>query len=197
MLSMYCKRHGQTVHAISEAIRKGALGNRPIYTDAETEARTMHLRPTWLLGHGQSKPDVLVLAIDGANDHTLSTRPTETGLPLAPTQLAAIQRVAHFVEVGYGSDYKIGETHDAKTQQHQQYAALLRARGWVVHIHPIVISYSGCTTTTLRESLMTLGVTHAAAAKTLTRVAKIALDYNSKIMITRKKIRTTMATGVG
>jgi hypothetical protein len=44
---------------------------------------------------------------------------------------------------------------------------------------------------------MTLGVTHAAAAKTLTRVAKIALDYNSKILITRKKIRTTMATGVG
>ncbi len=44
---------------------------------------------------------------------------------------------------------------------------------------------------------MTLGVSHAAATKTLTRVAKIALDYNSKILITRKKIRTTMATGVG
>jgi hypothetical protein len=101
------------------------------------------------------------------------------------------------VEVGYGSDYKIEQTHDAKTQQHQQYAALLRSRGWVVHIHPIVISYSGCTTTALRESLMTLGVSHAAATKPLTRVAKIALDYNSKILITRKKIRTTMATGVG
>ncbi len=155
----------------------------------------MHLRPTWLLGHGQSKPDVLIIAIDGANERTLSTRPTETGLPLAPTQLAAIQKVAHFVEVGYGSDYKIDQTHDAKTQQHQQYAAVLRSRGWVVHIHPIVISYSN--TTAFRESLMTLGVSHAAAAKTLTRVAKIALDYNSKILITRKKIRTTMATGVG
>ena len=56
----------------------------------------------------------------------------------------------------------------------------------MVHIHPIVISYSGCATTAFRESLMTLGVSHAAAAKALTRVAKIALDYNSEILITEE-----------
>ena len=141
-------RHGDAVHTIVNAIKKGPLGGCMLFSHAEKWTRYPdrpdrggRKLPRWVLPYGEqtSKPDI-VLCQD--LDHDASVR------HLQLLQTNREKRALHtliLLELKYTSDVSVHEKEDDNDvqAQHQTLVINLRAAGWPVLLHTMVLGVMG------------------------------------------------------
>jgi hypothetical protein len=185
MKSMYCKRHGHAVSIIGNAIRKKR--DCPVFLDAETVEHTVRSGlPSWFPAcRNASKPDIIMMPYVPHIETELSHLRTPQDVPVE-------NRFVWLVEFGYSSDRSVGNKFKSKLDQHARYKAQLEAYGWNVRIVPIVMTYSALASDTLPWLLNEIGQTPREMNATRDLLTKLTLEYNRKLIYTRKKLRVLL-----
>ena len=175
--AIFCKRHGEAVTIIGDAIKEGTLGNCPIFMDAETGDRSARSLPAYIPsqppGPDRSLPDILLLP--RLTNETLAT------LGPDPIELPPALRHIVLLELGYTQDLHLPTKLQEKLAQHQGFKALLESRGWTVVLAAIPVSYTGLLLSSLRTTLTDCGVTGAAVTATLHRLVSHSISYIGKV----------------
>jgi hypothetical protein len=161
------------------AIRAGSLGSCPLRHDSEVGERTARALPAAIPRlPGHTTPDIIFLP--GLEEVRLITDHL--------SQLTAEERTIVCIEVGHATDGRLAEKMEAKIGQHEGWMDHLTAEGWTVHYFPVVVSHSGLVSATATAALQQCGVAPRAAAATVKRIARHALDYNCKFRNARRAL---------
>jgi ribonuclease HI/exonuclease III len=176
---MICLRHGKAVTIISKALKKGNLGNCPIFTDAEGgERNARHLPPYIPRPQGASLPDILL--VTGIDNIELA----ELDPNLRPASIPMTKRKIIIIELGYTVDTKIQEKIIEKNGQHDALIRSLTTSGWEVDLHIIPITYSGILIKSIKTTLTTCGATRPDTV--IHRLIRHTLSYLQKFKAKRR-----------
>jgi hypothetical protein len=201
LLSMYIARHDRAVLAVLAAMRQGNGGGSYTIVDAcRAEELAQHCAdakrlPGWLLPEvsaeerGKMRPDILRVL----------------GLPATPTPEQVEHAVANkrlhtvqVVEVGYTSDTRWQQKLLAKREQHAHMIAEMRAAGWRVELHVVLVGRAGTVYKTGLRAALTLGMTAMAAKTLLTQLSIQAIGAMHDIACARRRLeRRPQRAGVG
>ena len=204
---MFYVEHGTAIGKIVDAIQSSTrLGNCAAFVDAEggdRSARTttnipwcpqapMLFDETGILHHS-SLPDIILFPkIDSKYISDASFRPTST------------QKEITLLDITYTDDTTVKNRYQEKLDHHNPYYTHLIALGWRVKLYPIVLTYSGCVSASLRSFLdQDCGLTPTAINTLIKSLQQHSYRYNSKLSSTRsfqlKKLITNLQnpTGVG
>lgn len=180
--SMYCKRHGQAVAIITSTLRTAPQAQYLVYADAEGFEHSLPNIPSFFprvpRSHS-SKPDIVTFPAI----HEFETALEDPDFCPSPSQ-----KVAYFYEFGMTSDRSLARKFKDKLDQHRRHQQALCRLGWEVNVIPIVMTYSGVTTTSFRAALSAANVPDTLIDSTLLQLQQTVCDYNVKILHTRRTL---------
>jgi len=217
MQKQILKRHGTATAKIVDLIKTSTLlGNCAIFADAEGgdhSARETDQVPWYPAApliedaNGNQKhsslPDIIFFPkIDSSQ--IPSPPPAENDNIEAPDTSAAATfnpstRQKHIIllDVTYTDDLKLAERYQQKLDHHALYLEHLSGLGWKAKFYPIVLTYSGCATLSLRKLLKTdCGFTDTAVNNLLKSLQKHTFSYNSSLTYTRYKLKQKLRSNL-
>ncbi len=179
---LHVARHGTGVYTTATAIKQGTQGGGFLIIDAEGH-QTYRLLPSWLLPPALqcSRPDIVFI-------------PTFNPDQYSPQQLAQLSintkahHTVHIVEFGYCYDFKIHEAIHLKQLQHRSLVLALRARGWHVKQHQIIVSITGIFPGTTADTLQQLGLSKTTTNSLLRSLHIHSLRTATSIYRSRQKL---------
>jgi hypothetical protein len=134
-----------------------------------------------------SRPDIIIFPKIKPDDIDNNTAPEE--------------KQAIFLEISYCGDGYVAERYEAKLLQHKEHADSQIQEGWTVQVVPIIITYSGCITNTLRTTLTALGIAAGPINKLIAKLHQHTCTFNYKTIRTYRYLKQEAArqdqTGIG
>ena len=168
MKALYIERHNAAGRMMLKERQQGAKGNIKVMADLGSEEKMRGLgaysqriskaviSDRCLEQHGLDKqirkklrPD-LMLQLDPGFE-MCGKRKRGNGAQIR-------ERVMHVVEIGYTSEGRYHEKLAEKKAQHQQLQALLKASGFTVHVHEIILGSTGGIFEASMQALAALGI---------------------------------------
>ena len=185
--ALILKRHGETVTQLAELITTTSIGDCAMFIDAESGDHSArdpnkppwypeppsttnsqgHLRPT-------SLPDIILFP----------------KIKLNTTQPRRTQKRIILIDITFTDDIDVATRYQAKLDQHSAYCQHLKRHHWKPCIYPIVLTYSGCLTSSLRIFLkQDCGLTDHSINPFIRQLQTHTCKYNSKLIGTRAALK--------
>lgn len=201
MRAMYIARHDKAVGSITKALHRGSAGGSYTVMDAckerdlaahDVDAKRL---PGWLVPsvareeRSRMRPDILRVL----------------GLPAAPSreqiERATTSKHRHTVQivvVGYTADTRWQENLKQKERQHEALETALRAAGWSVETHILLVGNIGTVYIRGLKALVHLGLRKMEACALLGKLSVHSALVTHDISIVRRRMERVQArAGVG